>query len=211
MGGFGSFISDNGFRQGMHGAVVGARTGAGIANAQYNASAMRMHARGLERQGDVTAYLIRKQYESEYDALQNSQERQQSMNRVLAVKRGITGASADAAMQSYAAQGRKNLETLYYNAAMRTGKQAVQTAAQTQSLRAKAAQYDWPAANTLVSGALSLSGSLLEGYSKEIQGVDGNATDTAFGNEKPVPTPTNNSGSFSAEDWYKTEISMGVG
>ena len=170
MGGMGDLFSSSGFQFGMRGLMTGIQTGSGIANAQYNAAAMRMQAKSLEQQSDLTAYLIRKQYESEYNALVEQQEQQQSWNRVLAAKRGITGASADAVMQSYAMKAQKNLETLYYNAAMRTGQQSVQHASQIQALNAKAAQYDWQAASTLVGGALSLGGSILDGFSREMKG-----------------------------------------
>ena len=168
MGGISEFLSSSGFQFGMRGIATGVQTGSGIAHAQYNAAAMRMQERSLEQQSDITAYLIRKQYESEYTQLMKEQERQQSWNRVMAAKRGITGASADVSMQSYAAKAQKNLETLYYNAAMRTGQQTLQQTSQISALNAKAAQYDWLAASTLVGGALSLGGSVLEGHTRDI-------------------------------------------
>jgi hypothetical protein len=98
MGGFGDFVTSSPVQFGVRGLATGWQTGSGIAHAQYNAAAMRMRADSLEQQSDIGAYLIRKQYESEYNALVEQQTQQQSWNRVLAAKRGITGASADATM-----------------------------------------------------------------------------------------------------------------
>ncbi|MDR2056568.1 MAG: hypothetical protein LBQ10_11995 [Desulfovibrio sp.] len=172
MGGMGDFFASSGARMGMRGAVTGFQTGSGIANAQYNAAAARMQAESLERQSKVTAWLIRKQYESEYRQLLQNQERQQSWNRVLAAKRGITGDSADATMQSYAAKGQKNLETLYYNAAMRTGKTSLEYGAKSSALYEKARQYDWLATSTLVGGVVSLGAGFFDQAAKDAKGTE---------------------------------------
>jgi hypothetical protein len=151
----GSFASSSAQSAGR-GAVTGFQTGSGIAQAQYNAASARMQAESLEQQSNVTAWLIRKQYENEYRQLLQNQEREQSWNRVLAAKRGITGDSADATMQSYAARGQKNLETLYYNAAMQTGKQSLEYGGKASALYEKARQYDWQATSTLIGGLINL-------------------------------------------------------
>ena len=138
------------------GASLGFATGGGIAQAEYNASAMRMQAKSLEAQSDITAHLLRKEYQSRYQAMLDEQTRQQSWNRVMAAKRGITGASADETMRTYAAKGQKNLETLYYNAAMNTGQQSLQYTSQAAALYEKARQYDWQGKSILLGGLVNL-------------------------------------------------------
>lgn len=139
------------------GLSTGWATGSGVAQAQYNAAAMRQQAKSLDRQTELQAYLIRKQYESDYRQLLERQTQQQSMNRVVAMKRGITGASAVAVLSSYAAKNRQNLQQLYYNAAMQTGVIAMQNSSRASALRERARQYDWQATATLIGGALNLA------------------------------------------------------
>jgi hypothetical protein len=181
MGGMGDFFASSGAQAAGKGAVTGIQTGSGIANAQYNAAAARMQAESLEQQSKVTAWLIQKQYESEYRQLLQNQERQQSWNRVLASKRGITGDSADATMQSYAAKGRKNLETLYYNAAMQTGKTSLEYGGKASALYEKARQYDWQATSTLIGGVINLGTGFFDQAARDARGTDSNAVDAAFG------------------------------
>jgi hypothetical protein len=87
----------------------------------------------------------------------SGQERQAAMNAVVAAKRGIAGDSANAVMQAYAMKGQRNLERLYYNAAMQTGQETMQVAAQASQLREKARQYKWQAKSILIQGAIGLA------------------------------------------------------
>ena len=156
MGGMGSFFASSGAQSAGRGAVTGFQTGSSIANAQYNASSLRQQADSLDQQNMVTSYLLRKQYESDYQSLVQKQDAQMSMNRVVAAKNGITGASADNVMQSYAAQGQKSLEQLYYNAAMQTGSMSLQYSSKATALRERASQYDWKATSALIGGVINL-------------------------------------------------------
>ena len=157
MGGMGGMFASQGAQAAGHGAMVGFQTGSGIAHAQYNAAAMRMQAEELRARSDLQAYMIRKQYQSEYQQLLDQQTADQSYNRVVAMKNGMTGASAAAVLGSYAAKNKKNLQQLYYNAAMQTGAQALQTGAQVAALEEKARQYDWQATSIAIGGAINLA------------------------------------------------------
>lgn len=156
MGSMAGMFASQGAQSAGKGAVTGFQTGSSIANAQYNASSLRQQADSLDQQNMVTSYLLRKQYESDYRTLLEKQQSQMSMNRVVAAKNGITGASADNVMQSYAAQGQKNLEQLYYNAAMQTGSMSLQYSSKATALRERASQYDWKATSALVGGLINL-------------------------------------------------------
>lgn len=168
MGGFSGAIASPMLQYGMQGLSTGMQTGAGIASAMYNAASARMQAKAIEQQSNLQAYLIREQYATEYQTLKESQERQQSANRVMQAKYGITGASANAVMQSYAAKAQKNLETLYYNAAMKTGQQSLAASTQRNAMLEKARQYDWQAVQTGIAGVINLGSSFLDTYTKEI-------------------------------------------
>lgn len=157
MGGMAGMFASKGAQAAGKGASTGYQTGSSIANAQYNASSLRQQADSLDQQNMVTSYLLRKQYESDYKTLLEKQTAQMSMNRVVAAKNGITGASADNVMQSYAAQGQKNLEQLYYNAAMQTGSMSLQYSSKATALRERASQYDWKATSALIGGVLNFA------------------------------------------------------
>ena len=157
MGGMGGMFASQGAQAAGQGAMVGFQTGSGIAHAQYNAAAMRMQAKELQARSDLQAYMIRMQYKSEYQQLLDQQTADQSYNRVVAMKNGMTGASAAAVLGSYAAKNKKNLQQLYYNAAMQTGAQALQTGAQVAALKEKARQYDWQATSIAIGGAINLA------------------------------------------------------
>ena len=157
MGSMAGMFASKGAQAAGKGASTGYQTGSAIANAQYNASSLRQQADSLDQQNMVTSYLIRKQYESDYKTLLEKQTAQMSMNRVVAAKNGITGASADNVMQSYAAQGQKNLEQLYYNAAMQTGSMSLQYSSKATALRERASQYDWKATSALIGGVLNFA------------------------------------------------------
>jgi len=157
MGSMAGMAASKGAQAAGKGASTGYQTGSTIANAQYNAASLRQQADSLDQQNMVTSYLIRKQYESEYKTLLEKQTAQMSMNRVVAAKNGITGASADNVMQSYAAQGQKNLEQLYYNAAMQTGSSSLQYSSKATALRERASQYDWKATSALIGGVLNFA------------------------------------------------------
>jgi len=157
MGGMGGMFASQGAQAAGQGAMVGFQTGSGIAHAQYNAAAMRMQAKELRARSDLQAYMIRMQYKSEYQQLLDQQTADQSYNRVVAMKNGMTGASAAAVLGSYAAKNKKNLQQLYYNAAMQTGAQALQTGAQVAALEEKARQYDWQATSIAIGGAINLA------------------------------------------------------
>lgn len=157
MGGMGGMFASQGAQAAGRGAMTGFQTGSGIAHAQYNAAAMRMQAKELLARSDLQAYMIRKQYQSEYQQLLDQQTADQSYNRVVAMKNGITGASAAAVLGSYAAKNRKNLQQLYYNAAMQTGAMSLQTGAQVAALQEKARQYDWQATSIAIGGAINLA------------------------------------------------------
>lgn len=157
MGSMAGMFASKGAQAAGKGASTGYQTGSSIANAQYNASSLRQQADSLDQQNMVTSYLIRKQYESDYKTLLEKQTAQMSMNRVVAAKNGITGASADNVMQSYAAQGQKNLEQLYYNAAMQTGSMSLQYSSKATALRERASQYDWKATSALIGGVLNFA------------------------------------------------------
>lgn len=177
MGGMGDFLATKEVQFAGRGAAVGMQIGGSIASAQYNAAAMRAQADALEQQSKITAYLIRKQYEKEYRTVLERQQQQQSMNRVVAMKRGIAGASAVAVMGSYAAKGQRNLEELYYNAAMQTGKASLQATNRAAGLRERARQYDWQASSALIGGVIGLGASMLD-----LEAKDPNAGDR----ESPV-------------------------
>jgi len=172
MGGFGSIISSGDFQAGIRGLSTGIQTGTGIAHAEYNAAAMRMQAQSIEQQSDLTAFLLRKQYQSEYEVMKDNQDRQMSYNRVLAVTKGITGGSAVETMGSYAAKAQRNLDLLYYNFAMKTGQMSLQASAQASALNEKARQYDFQATTTLIGGITSLGGTLLGEYGRQLQGSE---------------------------------------
>lgn len=157
MGSMAGMFASKGAQAAGKGASTGYQTGSSIANAQYNAASLRQQADSLDQQNMVTSYLIRKQYESDYKTLLEKQTAQMSMNRVVAAKAGITGASADNVMQSYAAQGQKNLEQLYYNAAMQTGSMSLQYSSKATALRERASQYDWKATSALIGGVLNFA------------------------------------------------------
>lgn len=159
---FNSFASDKGVQGGMMGLSNGLKTGSSIANAEYNAAAMRQQAESLQQQSSIQAYMIRNNYRKQYQELLDQQTRQQSMNRVLAMKNGITGASAAAVLGSYAAKGQKNLDQLYYNAAMQTAQNSLQTASRVHALEEKARQYDWQATANLIGGVVSLGTGMMD-------------------------------------------------
>jgi hypothetical protein len=150
---------------GLTGLAIGMQTGSAISNAMYNANAMRLDAMEVEQRSQLQAYLIREQYLAEYKELQAVQEVQQSQNRVDMAKYNMRGASADIAMQSYAARAQKNLDQLYYNAAMETGKQSLSAIAQKSALLEKARQYDWQAGQAAVSGVINLAGGMMGTWS----------------------------------------------
>ncbi|MDY0258638.1 MAG: hypothetical protein RBR41_03100 [Desulfovibrio sp.] len=162
----GSFFASSSAQSAGKGAVTGYQTGSSIANAQYNAAAMRMQADAQDEQTRLTGYLIRKQYESDYRTLVEKQEQQQSMNRVVAMKRGITGASATAVLSAHTAKGQQNLEQLYYNAAMKTGTMSLQNSARASGLRERANQYDWQATSSAVAGLVGFGAGVLSLESK---------------------------------------------
>lgn len=166
MGGMGEMIASPKAQYGMMGLATGLSAGSSMANAQYNAAAMRMQADALDEQTKLTGYLIRKQYESDYRTLVEKQEQQQSMNRVVAMKNGITGASATAVLSAHAAKGQQNLEQLYYNAAMKTGTTSLQNSARASGLREKANQYDWQATSSAVAGIVGFGAGVLSLESK---------------------------------------------
>ncbi len=166
MGGMGEIIASPKAQYGMMGLTTGLSTGSSIANAQYNAAAMRMQADAQDEQTKLTGYLIRKQYEVDYRILMKKQEEQQSMNRVVAMKRGITGASATAVLSAHAAKGQQNLEQLYYNAAMKTGTMSLQNSARAAGLRERANQYDWQATSSAVAGLVGFGAGVLSLESK---------------------------------------------
>lgn len=185
MGSMAGMFASQGAQSAGKGAVTGFQTGSSIASAQYNASSLRQQADSLDQQNMVTSYLIRKQYESDYKTLLEKQQSQMSMNRVVAAKNGITGASADNVMQSYAAQGQKNLEQLYYNAAMQTGSMSLQYSSKATALRERASQYDWKATSALVGGLINLG----TGYFDQAVKSDGdteNPTNAVSQSEKDI-------------------------
>ena len=157
MGGMGGSIASQSAQATGRGISMGWQTGSGIAHAQYNAEAMRMQADSLRQQSNVQAYMIRNSYSKQYQQLLEQQTAQQSMNRAIALKRGITGASAAEVLGSYAAKGQKNLDQLYYNAAMQTAQSAVQYGDKINALEEKARQYDWQATQILIGGIINLA------------------------------------------------------
>ena len=167
----GGMFASSGAQMAGRGALVGFQTGSGIAHAQYNAASMRMQAKELQARSDLQAYMIRKQYQSEYQQLLDQQTAEQSYNRVVAMKNGMTGASAAAVLGSYAAKHRKNLQQLYYNAAMRTGAQALETGAQVSALKEKARQYDWQATSIAIGGAINLATGFFDQAVADSQGT----------------------------------------
>ena len=171
MGGFGDAVSSPMMQYGMQGLTKGMQTGAGIANAKYNAAAARMQAKAINQQSDIQAWLIREQYATEYKALRDQQNQQQSMNRVLQAKHGMTGASASEVMSSYAAKAQKNLEVLYYNAAMKTGQQSLAASTQREAMLEKARQYDWQAWQVGVAGVMNFGSGMLNEYAREMKGT----------------------------------------
>ena len=174
MGGMGGIFASQGAQAAGRGAMVGFQTGSGIAHAQYNAAAMRMQAKELLARSDLQAYMIRKQYQSEYQQLLDQQTADQSYNRVVAMKNGMTGASAAAVLGSYAAKNKKNLQQLYYNAAMQTGAQALQAGAQVAALEEKARQYDWQATSIAIGGAINLAAGF---FDQAVAGEQGTTTE----------------------------------
>lgn len=185
MGSMAGMFASKGAQSAGNGAMTGYQTGSSIANAQYNAASLRQQADSLDQQNMVTSYLLRKQYESDYKTLLEKQQSQMSMNRVVAAKNGITGASADNVMQSYAAQGQKNLEQLYYNAAMQTGSMSLQYSSKATALRERASQYDWKATSALVGGLINLG----TGYFDQAVKSDGdteNPTNAVSQSEKDI-------------------------
>ncbi|MBO4313163.1 MAG: hypothetical protein J5838_02610 [Desulfovibrio sp.] len=157
MGGFGSMIASQASQDTFTGFSTGWNIGSNYQHARYNASAMREQANSLAALTDLQADLIAARYRRQYRELQYKQEMQMSSNRVYALKNGITGASAANVLGSYAAKNTKNLQTLYYNAAMEAGALAYQSGARMASLKEKARQYDWQATMTLVGGAINLA------------------------------------------------------
>lgn len=184
MGGMGSFFASSGAQSAGKGAATGYQTGSSIANAQYNAEAMRMQADAQDEQTRLTGYLIRKQYESDYRTLVEKQEQQQSMNRVVAMKNGITGASATAVLSAHAAKGQQNLEQLYYNAAMKTGTMSLQNSARAAGLREKANQYDWQATSALIGGIINLGTGYFDQAVKDGGGNNESPVDSVMSEEK---------------------------
>ncbi|MDR2076031.1 MAG: hypothetical protein LBP61_03735 [Desulfovibrio sp.] len=165
-------------------------TGSGIANAQYNAKAYEIAAESLENQAGMQSWLVRKQYESEYRQLVSSQERQAAMNQVVAAKRGIAGDSANAAMQSYAMKGQRNLERLYYNAAMKTGQETMQIAGQAAALREKSRQYSWQAKSILIKGVIGLAAGFKDYQTNTTQNNE--TSGARFRASRKVPTAAKN-------------------
>jgi transcriptional regulator of aromatic amino acid metabolism len=143
------------------GLSTGIKTGTGIANAQYNAASYRQAAQSQMEEGRIQGWLIEKQYAAEFKDMVSKQERIASMNRVMASKGGITGNSADAVLQSYAAKDQRNLERLYYNAAMQTANVSIQTGNKVNALYEKARQWDWNATNQLIGGIVGTGKMLL--------------------------------------------------
>lgn len=186
MGGMGGMFAQQSAQAAGKGAATGYKTGSSIASAQYNASSLRQQADSIDQQNMVASYLIRKQYESDYKALVQKQTAQMSMNRVVAAKKGITGASADNVMQSYAAQGQKNLEQLYYNAAMQTGSMSLQYSSKATGLRERAAQYDWQATSALIGGLINLAAGSFDQPIGDSGGNTENPTDSVNKNEREL-------------------------
>ena len=139
------------------GLSTGWNIGSNYQHARYNASAMREQAASLEALNTLQGELIAARYRRQYKELQYKQEMQMSSNRVYALKNGITGASAANVLGSYAAKNTKNLQTLYYNAAMQAGSMAYQNGARIANLKERARQYDWQATMTLVGGAINFA------------------------------------------------------
>lgn len=164
----GGMMASSGMQYGMMGLTTAAQTAGAVQSSMYNAASLRMQAKAISSQSDLQAYLIRQQYKQEYEDLKNAQTQQQSINRVAQMKHGITGASANEVMQSYAAQGQKNLNRLYYNAAMQTGQQSLQAASQRQALLEKARQYDWKATQSAIAGVIQLSSGAITQYTKDM-------------------------------------------
>lgn len=158
---FGTFAGDQGVQAGMSGAFTGIRTGMGIGSARYNANAADAAAKNAEQQSRLNAYLIQKKYEADYRALNSMQEQNTAEKQVLAAKRGITGASANNAMQTYAAKDQRNKESLYYNAAMQTGNNSIQASREIMRQQDVMAQYRWQAVETGIGGAMRMGTSLL--------------------------------------------------
>lgn len=121
--------------------------------------------------------MIRNNYRKQYQELLDQQTQQQSMNRVLAMKKGITGASAAAVLGSYAAKGQKNLDQLYYNAAMQTAQNSLQTSSRVHALEEKARQYDWQATQNLIGGVVSLGTGMMSMYDSWENKAKSNPTD----------------------------------
>ncbi len=157
MGGMGSMIASQASQDTFTGFSTGWNIGSNYQHARYNASAMREQANSLAALTDLQTELIAARYRRQYKDLQYKQEMQQSSNRVYALKNGITGASAANVLGSYAAKNTKNLQTLYYNAAMEAGALAYQSGSRIASIKEKARQYDWQATMTLVGGALNFA------------------------------------------------------
>ena len=213
MGSMAGMFASKGAQAAGKGASTGYQTGSSIANAQYNASSLRQQADSLDQQNMVTSYLIRKQYESDYKTLLEKQTAQMSMNRVVAAKNGITGASADNVMQSYAAQGQKNLEQLYYNAAMQTGSMSLQYSSKATALRERASQYDWKATSSVIGGMIGLGASYLDQSAKDAKGGTENPVNAVNQSEKDMmrdvfATPDNSNSSImgSAGDFSMSSL-----
>lgn len=165
-GAIGGFLSNTGTQFGMQGLSTGIQTGSSIAHAEYNAAAMRQQADSLRQQSAIQAYMIQNSYRKQYQQLLDQQKAQQSMNRAIALKRGITGASAAEVLGSYAAKGQKNLDQLYYNAAMQSASSAIQYGGKINSLEEKARQYDNQAMQSLIGGVINLGTGLMNTYTK---------------------------------------------
>jgi len=158
---FGGMLASKGFTYGLTGLASGYSTGSKIAEARYNAAAARQQADAIVSQSNLSAYLFRQQFAYEYRKMQNDQSQQMSMNRVLQMKHGITGRSADVTMMSYAAKGQENLNMLYYNAAMETGKNSIAASVARNQMLAKAQQYEIQATREGIAGVLGFGSSLL--------------------------------------------------
>jgi hypothetical protein len=164
------------------GAQQGLAIGSQIAAAEYNANAMKAARKGLEEQTRLQTWLLEKAYESDYRKLLSSQEQQFAWNQVVAQKRGITGESANATMQSYAMKSQRNMETLYYNTAMKVGEASMQNVKQIQALRERERQYRWQATMGWISmGVAAVAGSI-KGAGTAMSS-NGNTADSAFGKD----------------------------
>lgn len=161
-------------------------TASNISTSLYNAASARAQAKAIESQSNLQAYLIRKQYTQEYEELQAQQNAQQSANRVAQMKHGITGASANEVMQSYAAKNQKNLNILYYNAAMKTGQQSLQAMSQMSAMKEKARQYTTQAVQHGVAGAISLSSGAIRNQARQLGSTVNPVDNLESGTKDPI-------------------------